>query len=520
MGLFDPITNVLLRTLRQPIESYIRLETADDETTFVSKDGSLVTLIALNGATQIVGPSEYNNIVESATLKLGSRFDRPGQALQIYFERNPDKTDEMMRKLIRPTRLTAKIIGLDLDDLLDEREKNLARFVSAERAFFVLWTRPAVLTKANIAEETKERKKNKWVAARESQFPFAAMEALRTRHSSFKSGVISALEELQLRVSPVEVHEAIRAIRESIYPGRDHSQFMACLPGDPIPPRAPTTKMDYSDVLWPSLASQIAIGSAEILKPTIVRVDNLIWAAIDMTLAPMEPAPFPALFSRIQEAKIPFRISYLIESGGIQGSQFRKNVASILAFTSSTNQQIRKSLEVLAAYARNKPVVKLRISLATWAPDDNVGLLQQRISMLIQAVESWGYCQVSQDSGDALSGLMSSALAIHCASTAPAAVAPLHEGLQDPAMAARLQPVRQRRDPAAHVGWQDLAIRDRHAFADPLVRSDFRPARCRQVGPAQRAQPRHMPEIRPVPAALHRHRRYRSVFLRPDCHVA
>jgi intracellular multiplication protein IcmB len=427
MGILDSIATVLLRGLRQPLESFIRLETADDETTLVAKDSSLVTLIAVEGATQIIGDTEFRSIVEQATLKLGTRFDRPGQALQVYFERNPDRTLDDMKSLIRPTRLTAKIIGLDLDDLLDEREKNLSKYVSSERCVFVLWTRPSVLTKTAAAEDRKKRLTQKWVVAKEAQFPYSALDGMRNRHRSFVAGVSTALEEMSMRLSVLEVHEALRAIRMSLFPAREHSHFQACLPGDPIPPRAPSKKNDLSDVLWPTLGSQLAMGSAETVSSSAVRIDNLLWAGIDMTLAPMDPMPFPQLFSRIQESNLPFRISYLIESGGIQGAQFRKFVASVLAFTSETNQQVRRSLDGLTEYARNKPVVRLRISLATWAPANDQALLEQRISMLIQAVESWGYCQVSQTSGDPLAAVLSSALGIACASTAPAAVAPLEQ---------------------------------------------------------------------------------------------
>ena len=84
-------------------------------------------------------------------------------------------------------------------------------------------------------------------------------------------------------------------------------------------------------------------------------------------------------------------------------------------------------MESLQALARSEPVVKLRISLATWAPEGKRGVLEDRISVLMQAVESWGYCQASNVVGDPLDCVMSSAMGIACASTAPAAVAPMYE---------------------------------------------------------------------------------------------
>jgi intracellular multiplication protein IcmB len=427
MNVFSQIAATFMKGLRQPIESFIQLETAEDEVTLVARDGSLVSLVCVSGATQIVGDAEYQNIITQATLKLGARFDRPGQALQVYFSRDPDKTQAYLAKLIQPTRATARAIGLDMEDLLDEREKYLPDYISFEECYFVLWTRPALLPRAAMAEETKHRKNMKWVMAPNAQYPMAALDALRARHKSFIAGINTALQEMGLRSTTLEVHEALRLVRNSLFPGRINTQFNAILPGDEIAPRAQSAPNDLSDILWPPISQQLCIGDAETISPTVVRIDNLLWAGIDMTLAPTDPLPFPQLFARIQEADLPFRISYLVESGGIQGAQFRKSVAAILAFTSSVNRQINRSLEGLTELARNQPVVKLRISLATWAPVDDRKLLDRRVSMLIQAVESWGYCQVSQATGDPLDAVMSSALGIACSSTAPAAVAPLEE---------------------------------------------------------------------------------------------
>jgi intracellular multiplication protein IcmB len=98
-----------------------------------------------------------------------------------------------------------------------------------------------------------------------------------------------------------------------------------------------------------------------------------------------------------------------------------------MSVTNPLNRQIKYSLEGLQVLARSEPVVKLRVSFATWAPRDNPNLVKDRLSILIQSVESWGYAQVSDASGDPLDCVMSSAMGIHCAGTAPLAIAPMRE---------------------------------------------------------------------------------------------
>ena len=65
-------------------------------------------------------------------------------------------------------------------------------------------------------------------------------------------------------------------------------------PGDPIPARAPTSRIDLSDVIWPPLRTQISVGDARLTGP-VVQIDDLNWAGADMTLGPMEATPFPGL---------------------------------------------------------------------------------------------------------------------------------------------------------------------------------------------------------------------------------
>src|ERR1700744_4888575 len=101
---FDEAIAGLMMSLRQPIESFIQLETADDGMTLVAADGSLVSIIKLFGARQIIGDAEYQWIIDQATLKLGSRFDRPGYAMQFYFMRDPSRVGADIDRVMKSNR--------------------------------------------------------------------------------------------------------------------------------------------------------------------------------------------------------------------------------------------------------------------------------------------------------------------------------------------------------------------------------------------------------------------------------
>jgi intracellular multiplication protein IcmB len=420
------------RLAKQPLESFIRLETADDEHTLVAEDGSLVTFLQVDGSRQIIGAQEYERIVEQGVIKLGSRFDRPGYALQVVFIRNPDRIGRELRNLMRYNKRAADAVGLDIKDLIDERASHLKNYMAWEECYFVIWTRSSVMsTNERKKAVDKRREKNlKWVSSPNAQKPLAAIDELRTRHKSYISNMRSALNELGVQATLLEVHEALRCVRSAIFPSRSGDEWRPILPGDKIPPRAPKQANDFSEVLWPPLRHQLCTYDAEVLSPNIVQIGNKLWSAVDVILPPADPTPFPQLMARFVEADVPFRISFLIEGGGAQGMYFKSLMAAMLAVTNSQNRQIKFSLDHLMELAKDEPVVKFRISAATWAPENRRDLIEERSAVLIQALESWGYAQVSQVSGDPLDEVMSSVPGIACASTAPAAVAPLAEVLR------------------------------------------------------------------------------------------
>lgn len=427
MGILGGILKPVVRLLKQPVESFIRLETADDEWSLAAEDGSLVTVLRIDGARQIIGDGEYRRILDDSVVKIGSRFDKPGHAIQIYFSRNPDRIHDEIGKMMNSNYTAAEKLELSLEDIFEERIKHLSHYLAWEEIYFVLWTRPSVLTKSDLVREGEKARGRKWVPAQDAQYPFAGIEGVRRIHASFVSSTVAALEEMSIQVAMLEVHDALALIRANLFQISADGSWRASLPGDKFSARAPEQEGDMSSVLWPTLRQQLTAHSARVLNDHSVEMGKYIWSGIDMVLPPSDPMPFPKFLARMTESKVPFRMSILIEGGGVQGMALQSFLSSVLAVTNAENKQIQDALEALREMSMNEPVVKFRVSFCTWAPKGNVDLLEDRVSTLIQAVESWGYCQVSQISGDPLDQVMSSAMGIHCASTAPPGIAPMYE---------------------------------------------------------------------------------------------
>tara|TARA_R110001592_G_scaffold3525_13_gene19940 strand:- start:731 stop:3739 length:3009 start_codon:yes stop_codon:yes gene_type:complete len=429
MKLADKILAPFQKALRLSVSSFIRLETMENATTLVSTDGSLISYVKVEGSKQIIGDEEYEQIVKSSNIKIGARFDRIGHSMQVYFVRDPNRIKQKLEDQIGPSRKSADNIGMDLEDVFDEKVNHLAKFLTHEEQYFVLWTRPSCLSKNELkraGENAKEEGKD-WVPAAGSQYPFGVLEPLRTRHKSFTSAMMTAFSELGIECQLLEVHDALNAVRSNLFPDRANDKWRACLPGDPIPPRAPQSSVDMSDILWPNLPGQITAGDAKVLGKSVVRIGNLLWAGADMSLGPMDATAFPVFLNRMVEADIPFRISFLIDGGGASAIAFKTFAATIMGPTNAGNKPIKYSLESLTTLSRQEPVVKIRISFATWCKVEEKDQILDRLSVLLQSFESWGYCQVNEYSGDPLDCVMSSAMGIHCAGTAPSGIAPMIE---------------------------------------------------------------------------------------------
>ena len=421
--------------MKQSVDTYCDLETAEDTHTLVSRDGSLISIIRIRGVMKLVGPEEFEHIHEGLTRAFGTALSKSGHAVQVYF--NYDRgfaADEIAEKL-RPAQETANRLNMDLNDLFDERIKHISRYCAKEDVYFVLWTRPGVLSrdqqKKAMKSKVKYIKDKKIPPFKNSQNVMASFDDIRNTHDSFVRSTMNDLKTYNMHSELLEVHEAIKAARMSADPDFTAKDWKPVLPGDKIPQRMlnKLEKDDLSGLLWPPLYKQILPRDAENIDLRTARVGDKIYACLFIDLFPQEIQTFVSLFSRTLPTQIPWRMSFLMEGGGMEVLRFKSAIAGILAWTSAQNKLIAKAAKDLREenVSTDESMVKLRVAFATWAPEGEERLLRTRIAELAKAVEGWGQCDVSEVSGDAFAGVTSSMLGVTTQNVATAAVAPLSD---------------------------------------------------------------------------------------------
>jgi len=441
MSIIDPILDTvdgilawLSTAFGQLSETYCELETADSRHTLVARDGSLVSILKLHGATFLIGPEEFDRMHKGLTQALQTCLARPGHAIQLFFMHDKETVSRELENILAPARQTAKQLNLNLDDLFSERVRELYRYCASESMYLVIWSRPSSLTQAQMEQSIKERaernRTSKLPLVRYAQNFMNAIPELRDGHDSLVRSLVDDLNIFGLLTTLLDIHAACHAIRETIDPDFTDQKWKPYLPGDVIPMRETKNfSGDISEVLWPPLSHQLIPRDGEIVDLRTARLGDRLYGTVSIDLFPKELASFGTLFNRVLNAQIPWRISFLIEGGGIQALGLKSTLATVLSFAHAHNRLIGNAVDLLRYLEVNTDdaIVKLRVTASTWASVGDEKSLKLRVAELAKAIQGWGYCETGEISGDAYAGMMSSALGISTRSIAPASVAPLSD---------------------------------------------------------------------------------------------
>lgn len=429
---FEPFLSWMSTSLHQTTASYCDLQTADSPTVLVNHDGSLLSVIRIDGVKSLIGQDEFDQIQNGLQQTLQTTMSQSGHSIQVYFCYNKDEVKGELTEILAPAVATANRLSLRLDDLFAERVNYLSRYCAHEEVYMVLTTGLQSLT----PEQMKRANKDKIKMIREMKIPsfeytqniIAAVPDLRESHDSYVRSVVSDFQQYGLIAALLPVHEAVFVIRKSADPEFTAPTWQPVLPGDKITiQELKKSKGEISDVLWPSLARQVLPRDAENINLRTTRIGDRDYATVYIDLFPKELQNFVRLFSRTLQTQIPWRMSFAIESNGLGFSQVRSAIASVLSVTSAQNRLITDSLKLLQYINLNTDdaVVRLRVSASTWAPEGDIRLLRARASMLAKAIQGWGSCDVSEISGDAFQGAVSTMLGVSQDNPATPSIAPL-----------------------------------------------------------------------------------------------
>lgn len=425
-------------------ESYIDLETSSsgEDHIIQAGDGSCVSLLQWMGSSSMVGEAEFEANVEALAQNLRASFAKPGHVIEMMFgcDRTAEHGAAAMDGFINPLKSTAKRLGLDLNDVLDDRKRALAKHCAPEYCYLAVWTTPLVIHSTEYAEDRERHKKETKDLPRgkRAQLLSCSTQSIIDAHRSFVEFLQTDIRKRQVVANLLTSRKALKVIRGLIDESFTGEGFTPMLPGDKVWPGSPTYQgTDISHLLPIPLSEQLIPREPRIIDLKCVQIGDRIWSPLVVTVPPREPQPFHTLFSRMRSTGLSWRIKFTISSGGLKDNSLNRSFASAMTFASPTNVGIDKAYkEGLEDELEGSPRVGLRIMAATWTPcSPNVTLEERRklsegSSRLMRAIQGWGACDVTEATGNPSLGFFCTLPGVRLSSIAPPSNPPLHAALR------------------------------------------------------------------------------------------
>jgi len=434
--LFDSTFQWANRLIKSNPRSFIDIETIEDMETVVMRDGTLLTAVTIDGVSKAVLEEEFEEIIDEAERKLMAYMSDGCHYPSFYFLCDSDGIDSELDTIYGPVKRATKAMGLEMDDLVDEQMNVLKKYCHKERAILLLWTNSNGLSKdeKRVASRKKVSERQGMPLANDAQDLAMCSGIMLTRHKSFVSEFCQDLKSVNISTQVMDVHEFLREIRIGIDSEWTSDDWEPSLPGDPIPMRLDNRyRPDVSGMLWPRLNEQLFPRAAEHIDHATVRVGDIAFAPITIELMPKSTEPFQALFKRLNNVGVPWRIHLLMRNDGMGILGFKELLASYMQFTPGAPENkylVNVNKQLTELRDQGDEIVKLQISLCTWAPAENKELLDTRRAILGRCVQGWGACDVAPAEGDPLETMMCSTPGAVIGSVANIAAAPLYDALK------------------------------------------------------------------------------------------
>lgn len=410
------------------------LETTDDAHTFATRDGSLMSLIRVRGTKTLIGSDEFQMQTSALHTEWASRMSKSGHSIVVYYAFNPHSHTGSER-CVNDMRATARQLGLDLDDVMDEFNSVLARLTQDEDIFMAVYTRLNALPKATQTAQKKDtarRKKDNFRPAPDTQSVESVSSELRDDHKAFLDGTLAIMSspQCQMAADVVSCREALRIMRSSLFPSQTGKDWKAVLPGDRVPLRYKDDGQGVGaeEVLYPALHKQIFKSNLVFEDAKTLKIDDLYARAIAMSLPPQQPQPFAALFDRLLNADFIWRVAFHIDSDGLGLLGWKGILSSVLFFASSANRQINAAKAELQQQVEQGGRVDVRFRMMASVFTKDRKDLDRAAAQVTSAIQGWGTADTELPMGAAVPrSIICTIPGLYSKNPAPNAAAPFDE---------------------------------------------------------------------------------------------
>ncbi len=340
-------------------------------------------------------------------------------------------------------------MGLDIDDILEEKIAGNAKFCQRERLWLCFYTSTGILNKADQTRANKQMKsaRAQLPKAGDSQQVLSYFDSIRKTHSATVKAVINSVTVAGLDCTLLSTDSVLRNVIYSIQ-GPDIAKHWTpdTLAWGEV---AEERQRRNEAIASPRLAStpstgykrylrQVTTENNASLEPILPRplrdqllpdsiatagnfviTNNRIYAPVHVVRHAHAPTDFDQLLQTM--AGTPFRIVFTLTPDGLSENMINSIMTGAFSWISSTNRQINQARSQLREHEEknNGTVVGLSIAAVTWAPIEqsidaetnrfiyNTQAIESRVNKLIASCTDWGSTHAAATTADPTEALLS-----------------------------------------------------------------------------------------------------------------
>lgn len=403
----------------------------------VTEDGAYCTVYTVAGSycetDELADPDKphsWEGRIKRMTQVLSASYSKFGHKISMVFETDPARGAEEIRALLEPQYASVRRTKIDMSAILDERVEKLSPWVARERCYLVCYTGREALSSHELRDEYArlgpliERSPQ----ARFGQNPILAeLIGLKIRHTGFLNAVEKAFHDSGngVMLQMLDAHAAGNALRSQVDRIGTSPHWQPLLPDDRIVPRGSRQGEDHTPFLAPWLKFQVMNVDVEAHGAALL-VNGMWHGSLSVVMGPQNPQSFAKLKALVPRS-VPWRVRMDLMPGGLEKLKNKKRALDFTAFMPAL-RPVWESIGQLVKVAEEEPVCAMTIMVSTWG--DSPEAITRNLTLLTQAFQAWGSCDVTQTFGNPFRAWTSTLVAASKASGLHLIYPPLSEALK------------------------------------------------------------------------------------------
>ncbi|WP_061800081.1 conjugal transfer protein [Serratia ficaria] len=327
-------------------------------------------------------------------------FKSPGHKISMVIENDPKQGKEELKRLIAHQFRSIARTGVAMKDILDEKIKKIAPWVSRERVWLTCWTSRETLSPQELKGDTQRIAKiiEKAPKTQYGQMPiYSELAGLKIRHDAFLDMIQTSLldgGDGQL-LNLINVHQLGHEIRRQVDRVGTDDAYRPLLASDRVRPHGKCNREDASPLLAPWLNFQL-MGQDADAENNFIKVNGMWHAPLSVTMAPQQLLTFAQLKARIPRS-VPYRIRFDVMPGALKSLSGKNFILTYTAFAPPL-RPIWDAIEELKKRNQTEPACVVTIVASTWGETKEEAT--RNLTLLTKAIQGWGVCEVTSTFGN------------------------------------------------------------------------------------------------------------------------